>query len=261
LKALKNIEQLRVLLTISDDKTETIYGVMERMRMLLIIFEKEPKYRGLSPFLQTYYFVTREAAGRYEQKENSFSHTRDHELLDVYFASLYFKPLLAFLEKGECLSPWKSYFAYCQNPRGIPFLQVLLGINAHINTDLYSALVACEYKHKIDYDVMNDVLLEVMPKVMWFLAIKRRDFIGMGGIVMPSFMKYEFCLIIEKWRRDVWHNALATNEKNKKGYYAQISKETEEIGIALTKRFTDLYRLRGMITILSAINNLSVTLK
>src|SRR5438046_3520709 len=161
-----NSSELHRLLYIPDPKKETIFGVIGRMEVLISLFEKEERFRGFLPFLKTYYFVTKAAAEKYIQRRHFFWDIREYERLDVYFASLYFKPLSAYLRKGVYDTPWKAYFDYCARDGGIPFLQMILGINAHINGNLYTALVDLRYTHTRDFFLVNDILQEVFPDVI-----------------------------------------------------------------------------------------------
>src|SRR5437016_5673531 len=95
-----NTSELHRLLSIPNPKDETIFGVIGRMEVLLDLFERNEQYHSLLPFLKTYYYVTKASAEKYVQRRHFFWSLRDYETLDVYFASLYFKPLLAFLVEG-----------------------------------------------------------------------------------------------------------------------------------------------------------------
>lgn len=253
-----NRVQLQKLLRTADPKHETIYGIIGKMEVLLDFFEKTPQYHGLIPFLMTYYLVTKTSAERYIRYKHYFWNLRDHEILDVYFASLYFKPLFTFLDTGVCLPPWKHYFEYCRKPGGIPILQILLGINAHINTDLYSSIVHLQYKHQRDYFLVNDILQEVTPQVMQFLAFEKKDLFGFTGLAMRDFIINEFHLVIERWRSEAWMNAAYTTPKNKQHMYGDIVCRTEVIAEHLIRNVSDAYHLKNLSSVLAKLNALSI---
>ena len=240
-----NITELQRLLHIPDPEKESIFGVVGRMEVLLDIFENEPHYHSLIPFLKTYYFVTKKAAEKYIEKKHFFQDLRDYEVLDVYFASLYFEPLSGFLIERSYDTPWKAYFDYCSRDDGIPFLQMLLGINAHINGNLYTALVDLKYPHERDFFLVNDILQEVFPEVISFMAFSEHDIFSAGGLVLKKFFQSEFHTVIEKWRSEAWANAYyrrakkLTSQKDTE-LYRHITEKTEQIGQKLIGDFENI---------------------
>lgn len=240
-----NKAELRRLLTITNPERETIFGVIGRMEILLDMFQKEQTTRSFLPFLKTYYFVTKAAAEKYIQKKHFFLNIREYEILDIYFASLYFKPLHAFLVENKYNVPWQTYFIYCNKKAGIPFLQMLLGINAHINANLYTALVDLKYKNQRDFFLVNDILQEVFPEVIHFMAFTEHDIFSAGGLILKKLYLSEFHTVIEKWRSEAWANAYVRqtkhDSKGKSEYsYSHIAHKTEEIGKKLIYDFETL---------------------
>jgi hypothetical protein len=255
-----NKTQVHKILTIDDIHKETIYGVIGRMEVLLEYFEKNPKFHSLTPFLKTYYLVTKASSEKYIAYKHYFHNIRDHELLDIYFATLYFKPLLYYLQTGKALSPWKHYYSYCKKPDGLPFLQMLIGINVHINADLYASLVYLPYKHKNDFFLVNQILEEVLPAVLHFLAFSKHDVIGVSGLFLKGFILAEFHKVIERWRMEAWVNASKTNNINKAAYLRSITKSTEAISEQLIDELHHLYAINKISQAPSLINTLSVKL-
>lgn len=234
---------------------ETIFGVVGRMKVLLDFLKSDPQYYGFVPFLQTYYYITKDAAQKYVARKHFFWSLHDYEQLDIYFAKLYFKPMLTFLEHGEMTSPWKQYFEYCQHPQGVPFLQMLLGINAHINCDLYKSLIDLEYKHQHDFFLVNDILLEVTPQVMQFLAVSHHDIIGVTGMVWKDFAVNQLQTVIERWRSEAWVHATLTPIHEKERYNERMVVETEHIGEKLIRDFIDIYHMKHLPQIISHITS------
>lgn len=228
-----NKSRLHEVLTIKNQEKEKIVSVIGRMELLLEFFNENKKYHSLIPFLTTYYLVTKAVTAKYITHKHYFQKIEDLENLDVYFASLYFTPLLAFLESGVKHKPWETYFSYCTQPHSSPFLQILLGINAHINTDLYASLVHLEFNNQKDYSRINDILGEVLPQVMKFLFVSEHDFFGLGGIIFTRFIQREFHKVIVGWRKDAWANAMQTNAKNQRTYYRTIENDTESLASEL----------------------------
>lgn len=254
-----NTSELHRLLDIPDPGRETIFGVVGRMAVLLEIFEKEERFHSLLPFLKTYYFVTKAAAEKYIQRRRFFSNIREYEVLDVYFASLYFKPLSLYLREGKYATPWKAYFDYCSRKDGIPFLQMLLGINAHINGNLYSALVDTHYTHERDFFLVNDILQEVFPEVIHFMVFSEHDIFSAGGLIMKKFFLSEFHTVIERWRSEAWVNAYYTRvthfrRKKDERHYERLAQKTEQIGLKLIHDFEDLSVLPTLPELLSQLH-------
>lgn len=255
----KNRIQLQRLLTIEDPAKESIFGVIGRMEILLDYLSVTPGQKNLIPFLKTYYWVTKRAAEKYVLYKHYFWSLKDYEALDVYFASLYFKPLLAYLEKKDVSKPWSSYFEYCQKKDGLPLLQILLGINAHINTDLYQSVVDLNYKNKNDFFLVNTVLKEIVPDVIKLLALEH-DLIGISGLAFRDFVNDEFKTTIIRWREEVWENASETNLKHIQQTYQTISQNTENLAEQLVDSFTNIYHLHQLPSNIKKINSSSVRL-
>lgn|GEM_PF-1237312 len=240
-----NISELDRLLHIPNPKDETIFGVIGRMDVLLDLFKKDKRYDELVPFLKTYYFVTKAAAERYIQKRHSFVNIREYETLDIYFASLYFKALHAYLTEGVYATPWKTYFDYCHTKGGIPFLQMILGINAHINADLYTALTDLHYTQEKDFFTVNDILKEVIPEVMNFMIFSEFDIFSAGSLVMKKFFASQFHTVIGKWRTQTWENAMYRKHERftaiqNERIYLNIAQQTEQIGSQLIHDFESI---------------------
>lgn len=252
----QNQARLGELLTISDPSAVTIFDVIGRMEVLLDLFQQSPRHGSLIPFLKTYYLVTKTVAEKYTTHRHFFSRVEDLQALDVHFASLYFTPLLAYLETGTPTKPWQTYFGYCEREPGIPLVQLLLGINAHINTDLYASLVSLDYTNEKDYQTINTILHEITPLVIRYLATSEHDVIAVGGLFMKDFVAKEFSRVIVKWRTAAWDNAQRPPTESA---YPSIVDQTETLASELIEVFSKRYHTDPRHTI-SSINKLAVTL-
>ena len=222
-----------------DPAKETIHGVLARMKELLKFFGSNPQYKRLIPFLETYHIVTETVLKKRIESPNFYDNPEDLERLDVVFASLYFKPLKTYLETGKSEPPWAGYFSYCEKD-GIPFLQMLLGINTHINSDLCTSVVSVDYTQKRDFFLMNDILKEVIPKVMHFLAFSSHDIFGLGGMIFRGFMRREFYKTVVQWRQNAWDNAHVISTASRHDYQNRLFECTEETCTRLIKVFHDI---------------------
>ncbi len=251
---------LRRLLEIKDLEEETIFGVIGRMEILKVMFESDKKYRNFLPFLEVYYLVTKHVAERAVERRNYFNNYAKVERLDVNFANLYFKPMLAYLLLGEKPTPWKTYFDYCERPNGIPFVQMILGINAHINSDLARAIYLTRFKDEHDDKIIDNLLRDVIPDILYFLAVNYRDIFSIGGIFMSSFIEHEFEDTICKWRSVAWDNIQGANILNIRSIMKELNFDTEAMGQELISIFENIMHFDHISTELSHLNKLKVTL-
>ncbi|MFZ2803822.1 MAG: DUF5995 family protein [Patescibacteria group bacterium] len=159
--------------------TETADHMAARMEVLLEEFHRVPEWGGFTPFLHTYLLITKAVA----RDRSSFNHPADLDWLDTHFASLYFRPLERFLFSGKLTKPWATYYTYCSQPNGSAFVQMLLGINAHINGDLARTLQMASYTRRADFLRVNHILEGEIPRVMRYLAFQQKDPIAMGGLL------------------------------------------------------------------------------
>lgn len=229
---------------------ENIYSVIGKMETLLEFFKSNPKYKSLCPFLETYLLITKSVAEKYSLKKSIFQNLPQLQNLDIYFAKLYFQPLLKYLKTKEKTKPWKTYFEYCELENGIPLIQLMLGINSHINTDLFMSLKKINYKSEKDFFQVNNILLDSIPKVMKML-ISKHDPVGFGGIIFKDFIEKEFHIIIESWRSNAWANYKLKSEEN------LITENTEKMGKEIINIITNIYNLHKPLGIFH-LNHISI---
>lgn len=187
-----------------DPTTEPVVGVLGRMEVLRVLFTTEAWYKPLLPFLEVYYRVTKAVVVGELTNRYAFQNRVALERLDVHFALLYFNALFAFLSAGNCPTPWRTYFDYCQKSTGSAFVQMLLGINSHINGDLAVALHACSYTVQEDFLIINLLLHEQMRATLAHLAWRYADFISAGACVAARTSAELFKDTIVQWRENAW---------------------------------------------------------
>ncbi|MFS8131145.1 MAG: DUF5995 family protein [Candidatus Dojkabacteria bacterium] len=247
------------LLTI-DLKKETLFGLIGRMESLKDLFYSQSEYNHLIPFLKTYIAVTRSVQNHLSINKNFYKEPRLMEQLDVFFASLYFSPLKQYLEKSIEKSPWKIYFDFCENGSDIPFIQLLLGVNAHINADLYTTLIKLDYEVEEDYMKINEVLAGLIPDIMKYLAFEERDIFGLGGMVLKDLYEKEFRNIIIRWRIDTWENFKKSKAEGK-DHTLKIRDQTEILATQIVLLWDELFtKPATTLTFLEHLENLSVRL-
>jgi hypothetical protein len=186
---------------------KSIYEVIGRMQANLNYINVVRHLHAQKPFLQTYKMVTEQVLLHHDLTPHYFDDFATIEKLDIAFAELYFVPWEKVRDHHRVAAPWKAYYAYTGQVVGSAFLQVLLGINAHINADLANALYELDYRHEEDYKRINEVLCEVLPDLMRFLFVEEHDVVGLAGILMRKFFVYELRNIIVTWREEAWRHA------------------------------------------------------
>jgi hypothetical protein len=123
-------------MTAGEARPTTIGDVLATMRQRLSSLP--PAEAAASDFLATYLRTTEAVAAAIEQ--GIFEDPAWVEAWDVAFAGLYLQALDAHLSGAEPTRPWRLAFEGAATRP--PLLNVLLGVNAHINSDLPRALLA-----------------------------------------------------------------------------------------------------------------------
>lgn len=245
------------IISLSNLKFRGIEDVISRMENYLHLFDSSPQYHHLRSFLKVYLLVTKTIQERCSS--NQFNNPRKMESLDIYFANLYFKPLDLYLSGQKVPSPWKTYFEYVDK-KADPFVLMLLGINAHINSDLLQSLIYQNYLEFEDYEKVNDVLLEVIPKIMTYLTIEEKDIWGLGGLVFARFAKFEFRNTIVRWRQETWKNfQLILNANSKNFDLKDIHQQTETLAKDIIFEFKSITKMHKIIENFQRLNRSRVS--
>lgn len=220
------------------EQSEDVLGIVGRMQVMLDFFATHSRYTGFIPFLQTYFIITKTVALRMHA-DQPFQNPKALQKLDVYFANLYFQPLRTYLKTGKAPSPWKTYFEYCSKPGGVPFLQMLLGINSHINGDLAKVVKDVGYHERRDFLFINKILQDNISSVMSFLAFHEHDSMGLGALVFKDLVHEEFRHVIVKWREAAWNNAWVLQKTGVR--HKHIVQQTEQVALELIDIFAHRY--------------------
>ncbi len=117
---------------------------------------------------------------------------------------------------------WRVAYETCRDPGSSPIVNVLLGLSAHINSDLaigiYRTIVEvgaagdpvrlARFKH--DHDAVNDLLEESVPEAFARLVDRH------GCLIASALVQHAYPLarwaamhILKTWRARVWEEALA----------------------------------------------------
>ncbi len=234
------------------------------LRRALEFFYAQQDDRAI--FLRAYYVMTTEV--------NAAVHVRgdftrqiffDPEWVDQLagkFARLYFESL-AEPDGGTVLSPWRRAHEFaCNGMRGSIILNLLLGINAHINYDLSCSLYENfrQYedhrdhlllsRRKFDHDQINNLLVRSNPKIQQCLT---RDFGGGMRFFSSLAGTLDEMLTItglKHFRERVWWNSLSflstEDEPERDLVRERLSWEAGKVADFITSRNTLSLSVRGL---------------
>lgn len=188
---------------ICSHEKNTIEDVISDMEELEKLFQEE-ELEGLLPFLRAYLRITKKVAER--SRKGDFNHPDELEELDIRFAELYFDSVEKYLTEGEKKPPWRKYFEYIERDDSKPVLELILGINAHINSDLAQTLYEKNYTNREDFQKIDRILAESLIPVLTELGFRRRDpgCLGILGLQPVSWLGLRKIL---NWRELTWENS------------------------------------------------------
>lgn len=218
---------LKKILTINT-KQDTIINLIGKMDLMeQYLTQTQP---NLSSFLRTYKLVTETILLKQINNSKYFNNSKSLEKLDLYFARLYFDKLKKYLSTNQTTHPWKAHFEYCNRKDSKAIVQIFTGINTHINGDLLHALIETKYNQKKDFFKVNEILLELTPKITSYLAFEKHDFYGLNAYIFKDLTVKEFNETIVKWRKNTWENYqnVIQSKQEYKTIKSKINKETNE---------------------------------
>lgn len=251
------LTSIKQLLTF-DAQNEDIFSIQGRMRALSEYYKSHQELTYLRDFLKVYSLVTEKVVDSRFGKEKFFENVNQLNKLDVIFCRYYFDAVEDYIFKGTTRSPWVSSFKI-SNEHNTPFVNVLLGINSHINGDLPVCLYELNFNNKNDYDKVNAILNAVIPNILSYLAFERMDFLGTFGLFAKKFVEEEFNILIVKWRNDAFDNYLKLKKsKNPKKDIQIIRESTETISENIYNIFKS--EIFNPINLIKDLNNLEVKL-
>jgi hypothetical protein len=243
-------------------KYSDAYTLLGRMEVILQSFKGNPKYHHFVPFLETYYLVTKKVVDKIS-KEKSFNNTPALVKLDVIFASMYFKPLQGFISKKTKSAPWTNYLSYCSKKSSTSFVQMITGINAHINGDLPIALLKTGYTEEKDFFLINNILKSVIPEVFSYLSFDEKDIYGISGLILQKLVLEEFNKIVVKWRKNAWNNyqkMRSMSAPQRKVAERKLKFLTEEVTLKLCKSFENAHPITNPPAFFEEMHSIEVVL-
>ncbi len=241
------------------DLDREIITVLGKMSFYKNLFTTTSKYKNLIPFLVTYEKVTLKVISKYVENKTFYQSWYSMKKLDVLFAEKYFRPLKAFLKRKKIPSPWQNYFKICKTTKNYPpIFYLLIGINCHINSDLYECLCRLKYRSKDDFEKINQILESLIEEVLTYLAFEDKDIIAFGGLVFKQIAHEEFRKVIVKWRDQAWINYQNRTKEDFKTNLESIKYQTEQLTLEIKKIFDELYTPQNAINAIDAVTKLNL---
>ncbi len=229
-------ERISNILTLNEN--EDIYALLGKMEILIDMFAENNIYHGFLPFLKTYFRVTKNVCHYISLHKDYFADPDKIIVLDEIFARKYLVPLKDFLLSDARIKPWQSYYYYCEREHNA-FVQLLLGINSHINGDLAICLYESGFSNRADYIKVNEILAELVSEVVTDLLVDEHDLLAATGFVLRPLADKEFRAIIIKWREESWENyQLLKNQEQV--LRDKIIENTEEVAVKIIDIFRNL---------------------
>lgn len=187
-------------LELEEESLEEVISTMRELQNYI----RENEDDSLLPFLQAYLRITEEV--RDARKANLFENPEDLEKLDVRFARLYFSAIEDYIENGVKQKPWMEYFTYIEREDSKPVVELVLGINSHINSDLAQALHETDYRNKQDFRKIDRILRKSLFPVLKQVALDRKDLETAGFAAMPPAGLIGLNRITD-WREHTYQNS------------------------------------------------------
>lgn len=191
------------------------------MRRALLFFHGTSDHRAI--FLRAYYIITRNVQRAIRLQEAGVHATFFDpdwvSKLSGRFASLYFLSLPSAPRTASRIPAWQE--AHGSGPRTTRpvSMDLLLGINAHINFDLPVALYQNINMHndtasflqmmrrKFDHDQVNGILLQSLPEIQDVLS---REYGGAMRLLRRILLTYDRAMVgagLSYYRERVWWHA------------------------------------------------------
>lgn len=230
------------LVSKKDAEMETINEVLEVMTEQLRVFQQNRDHRVV--FHRVYLLMTKEMQRRLSS--GVFLDPAWLERVVVGFAQYYFHAMEAYEEGQTCPPAWELAFRQASEKQGFVLQDAILGINAHINSDLPMVMQklltednawpdARKMLHRRkDHEQINNVLASIIDQVQDELSYYYARFIRVIDYVMGRKDESISSLVLSHSRTTVWNNAEllldATDEEQWNILRRRIEKDALTIG-------------------------------
>lgn len=219
--------------------------VEEKMDQLIRDWEAAGDRRMI--FLSCYRLMTRNMFHALSQAE-FLDQAWVEELLN-HFADYYFNALEAYeLQNTNTPAAWQVAFDSAGKSDLSVLQHLLLGVNAHINYDLiFTTVDLLEHewvglsseestRRRLDYDRVNDIIQQTIDEVQDTIIERGDPRLEMLDRFMGPLDEWLISRLIERWRSDVWENAVSLLNATDAGEREKMrqQREAEVIELAQT---------------------------
>jgi len=215
--------------------------VLVKMSDLLATWEAANDRRSI--FLSCYILMTQNVVAAI--RANEFEDTPWVATLMDNFAGYYFHALDAYENKPD--SPpdvWRIAFIAAQSPRTHVLVNLVLGVNAHINYDLVfalSELLAGEWEHISlaqrqmryrDHCHINVIISNTIDEVKDQIIDRYQPLFGVVDKLFGPLDDWMTSLLISEWREEVWKHATRLLDTAESDTSSAIVQQVHELSLA-----------------------------
>jgi hypothetical protein len=230
--------------------------ILVKMSDLLTTWEAANDRRSI--FLSCYKMMTHNVVAAI--RANEFEDTRWVATLMDNFAVFYFQALNAYENKPD--SPpdvWRIAFIAAQTPHTHALVNLVLGVNAHINYDLVfalSELLADEWEQASpaqrqmryrDHCRINAIISNTIDEVKDQVIDRYQPVIGMVDKVFGPLDDFMTSLLISEWREEVWKHAIRLLDTAESDVRSEIVQQVHELSLARAQDILGKANLRELI--------------
>ena len=227
------------------EKLQTINQVIDVMTEKLQVLQRNGDHRVV--FHHVYLLITKEMQNRL--LSDFFLDPVWMERVLVGFAHYYFNAMDAYEAGLTCPPAWELAFRLASEKQSLVLQDALLGINAHINSDLPMVIylilkedqtwpdARIMLRRRQDHDLINDILNDLIDSVQDELAHHYGRFIRMIDFMLGRRDESFSAFILTHCRTNVWHNTellLDTSDENQRSFLRhRIESDAHTIGLKI----------------------------
>ncbi len=242
--------------SIASQRPKDLDESLVSMRKALDYYHERNDYRAI--FLRGYYIITVEVHAAVNQlgdyQEQIFFDPRWIDALAGKFSSLYFRSLTTFERGPGAERAWKLAHKMAMQKTSTVALDLILGLNAHINYDLAYGIYLNLKEHndqsnhlllprrKFDHDQVNNILVRCIPKISETLT---RDYGGGIALVSRLMQNLDEMLTesgLKYYRERVWWNSISylatVDEREVDLVHDRLNWESSKVANALSEDTT-----------------------
>lgn len=168
------------------------------------------------------------------------------------FAAYYFQAIAGY-ERADPLLPtsWRVAFDHAGQPETPVVVNLLLGVNAHINYDLVQVLadmlvpvwrgLAPQTQHEryADYTTVNAVIAETVDRVQDEVVEPYARLMQVLDVVCGPLDEWCTARLLKLWRADVWRQALAIVEAPDLATGLALRRRADDLALARVRLLLD----------------------